>query len=143
MAGARGPLTDAIPLGGSSEGLFAFGPMPDSSRILRALLVLHPHEARPRITERVELIVEHVGAFRGGPLPARHGTQPTAFAAARRALPAGPAHPIRLDVTSAARSSSAGVLHLLVRVEGDAELSVSSPWATATGDRPRLELMVR
>ena len=142
MAGAGGPLTDAIPLGGASEGLFAFGPMPDASRILRALLVLHAHAAHPRTEVRAEVIVEQVGAFRGGPLPARHATQPVAFAASRRALAPGPVHSIRLDVTDAARSAGRS-LHLLVRVEGDARVRISSPWSTTPQKRPRLELMVR
>jgi hypothetical protein len=143
LAGARGPLGDAMPVGGSSEALLAFGPLPAASRIARALVVLSPHPARERVERRVEVVVERVGAFRGGALPARPGTTPADFAAARRMLPAGPARRVRLDVTDAARASGEARLHLLVRLRGDAEVLFASPWADDPASRPRLELMVR
>ncbi|MCB9591337.1 MAG: hypothetical protein H6719_01285 [Sandaracinaceae bacterium] len=143
VAAARGPLTDAMPVGGSSEALLAFGPLPEPSRVVRALLVLSPHASGPRVSEPAEVVVEHVGPFRGGPLPPRHGTTPTEFAAARRLVPEGPAHRLRLDVSEAARSTREGSLHLLVRLRGDAELRFASPWAEDVASRPRLELMVR
>lgn len=131
-------------VGGASEALLAFGPLPEPSRILRALLVVHPHERRQRVRAATEVVVESVGTFRGGALPARHATQPTLFAAARRIVGVGPARPLRFDVTEAARSASAGRLYLLVRLEGDAPaLHFASPWTVEARLRPRLELMVR
>ena len=132
-----------MPVGGSSEALLAFGPLPESSTILRALLVLHPHERGARLLETTEVVVEDVGPFRGGALPARHGAQPTDFAAARRLVPAGPPRPVRLDVTDAAHGAGAGSLHLLVRSGGDEALLFASPWVGDESARPRLELMVR
>ncbi|MBX3270956.1 MAG: hypothetical protein KF729_11890 [Sandaracinaceae bacterium] len=142
-AGAGEPLGDALPVGGASEALLAFGPMPAPSRLARALLVLSPHARRPRLARDVELVAERVGAFRGGALPARHAVLPTDFAAAVRRLPEGPARRVRLDVTRAARDADGGALHLLVRVRGEGALTFASPWADEPASRPRLELMVR
>lgn len=143
VAGARGPLGDAMPVGGTSEALLAFGSLPRGSRVARALVVLTPHPAGARVLTSTELVAERVGAFRGGPLPARHAPTPTDFAAARRQVPEGPARRVRLDVTRVAREAADGRLFLLLRTRGDGDLLFASPWAEDGGVRPRLELMVR
>lgn len=143
VAGARGRLDDAMPVGGRTEALLAFGSLPEGSRILRALLVLHPHDESPRVGAATELVVERVGRFRGGALPARHGAQPTAFAAAVRPLDEGPVRITRLDVTDAARDADDGRLYLLVRGDAEPALLFASPWANDPERHPRLELMVR
>ena len=136
-------LSDTIPLGGGAETLFTFGPMPEPSAILRALLILHPAEPRAPLTTSAQILVERIGAFRGGVLPARSSVPPTAFATARRQLRPGPAPIVRLDVTEAARAADAGSLHLLVRADSDTPLRFASPFASDLGSRPRIELMVR
>ena len=133
--------TDALWIGDGHESLLAFGPLPEPSRILRALLVLHPHEATPRVLDDRRVVVERTRRFSGGPLPPRGGTQPDSFAAARRELASGPSRPVRLDVTDAARGAGGEVLYLLVRSEGHA-LSLASPLYHSPDARPRVELLL-
>lgn len=142
-AGAGEPLDDSMPVGDGAESLLAFGPLPEPSQILRALLVLHPHAPGERLVSDSEVVVEHVEPFRGGALPRRHGRPPLPFAAARRPLSPGPQRPLRIDVTEAARSASGGDLHLLLRRRGGGgePLRFASPWYARTDARPRLELL--
>lgn len=148
VSGAVSRLDDSLPVGGqpNAESLLAFGPLPAGSEILRALLVLHPHEPGRPLGEPSEVVVEHVEPFRGGILPPRHAAQPLRFAAGRRALAAGPARPIRVDVTAAARSAADRDdrrLHLLLRRRdgGPVPLRFASPWHARPEARPRLELL--
>ncbi len=141
--------SDVLRVGGpsSAEGLLAFAPLPSAGGILRALLVLTPHEPAAPVTRTGEIVVEHVGAFQGGRLPARHAQTPLPFAAARVALPAGPARPVRVDVTSAARAAAGRgdhTLYLLVRLAGgDPDgARFASPWAPGLRVQPRLELLL-
>ncbi|HBQ11938.1 MAG TPA: hypothetical protein DEF51_12595 [Myxococcales bacterium] len=149
VAGRRRALGDGMPLGGraATEGLVAFGPMPASSEILRALLVVQPLDPHSRIDARHEVVVEQVEPFRGGALPARPGAGPLRFAAGRHALAPGPVLPLRIDVTEAARAAADRAdrrLHLLLRLrEGSARpLVLASPWAIDPQLRPRVELML-
>lgn len=139
-----GPLTDRLRVGDRRESLLAFGPLPEPSRILRALLVLHPHESSAALIERQTLVVERTGPFRGGPLPYRGSTQPDSFAAARRRLASGPPRPVRVDVTEAARAaggSDGSALYLLLRTRGS-PLRFASPFHHAPRARPRIELLL-
>ena len=147
VAGAPGRLDDELPAGDGLESLLAFGPLPEGSEILRALLVLHPHDRMTSLTAPVEVVVEHVEPFRGGPLPSRSSTQPLRFAAGRRLVPAGARLPVRVDVSDAARSAAGRDdrrLYLLVRVDDGPPSPVvfASPYAGQPSARPRLELLV-
>ncbi|HEY8432563.1 MAG TPA: hypothetical protein VIL20_29535 [Sandaracinaceae bacterium] len=142
------PLGDALGLGGpaGSEARLAFGPLPPPSRILRAVLVLHPWDPDARVDAPGEIVIEHVEPFRGGRRPARLSRTPAAFAAARRALPRGPARPVRIDLSAlvaAAAGRADRTLYLLVRLEGGdpAGVRFASPWSP-TSPGPRLELML-
>ncbi|MGF1468254.1 MAG: hypothetical protein ACFCGT_19200 [Sandaracinaceae bacterium] len=146
--GPRAPLGDVMALGGdhATEALLAFGPMPEASAVLRALLVLAPHDRADRWPEPLELVVERVEPFVGGALPPRPGPQPLPFAAARRLLPAGPSRPLRVDVTASARQAGGRRdrhLYLLLRLRpaGD-RLRLASPYHLRRQARPRLELLV-
>jgi hypothetical protein len=148
VSGADERLDDTLPVGGrrDAESLLAFGPLPDGSHILRALLVLHPHEPGRPLLVPSEVVVEHVEPFRGGALPPRHAAQPLRFAAGRRALAEGPARPVRVDVTEAAKSAAGRDdrrLYLLLRARdgGPAPLRFASPWYARPESRPRLEVL--
>lgn len=139
---------DVLSVGGPdrAQALLAFGPLPTERGVLRALLVLTPHEPPAGIARTGELVVEHVEPFRGGLLPPRDGL-PLRFAAARVALPAGPARPVRVDLTAAVRAAAARrdrTLYIAVRlVDGDpAGARFASPWATGARGQPRLELLL-
>lgn len=143
------PLGDRLPVGGpsGSEALLAFGALPARSAILGALLVLQPLDPSVRVERSGEFLVEHVEPFRGGALPSRSRVGPRAFLAASRSVPEGPARPIRVDVTRAARDAAERAdrtLHLLLRLEGGdaAGLSLTSPWAFDPDVQPRLELLL-
>lgn len=141
----RAPRGDALPIGAGREALLAFGPLPENGRIVRALLVLHPHGAFDRVLARGEIVVEHVEPFRGGAMPARQRRGPRTFAAAVRLLAPGPLRSQRMEVTGAARSAagrSDHTLYLLVRLDGGARAVFASPWAPGEG-APRLELLIQ
>lgn len=147
MAGAPAGLDDELPAGAGLESLLAFGPMPERAQILRALLVLHPHDRVPSLAAPVEVVVEHVEPFRGGRLPSRSSAQPLSFAAGRRVAPAGVRLPLRVDVSEAARAAAGRDdrrLYLLVRVPEETRTAVvfASPFARPPRARPRLELLV-
>lgn len=147
VAGAPAGLDDELPAGAGLESLLAFGPLPQGSEILRALLVLHPHDRVPSLAAPVEIVVEHVEPFRGGRLPSRSSAQPLRFAAGRRLVPAGVRLPLRVDVSDAARAAAGRDdhrLYLLVRVPDDrvAPVVFASPFARPRSARPRLELLV-
>src|SRR5690606_6317206 len=138
------------PMGGPSgaEALLSFAPLPAPSAIVRAILVLHPHDPLARIEQRGEVVVEHVEPFRGGRLPARRTSTPAIFAAARSALPVGAARPVRIDLTRLARTTAARrdrTLNVLVRLasgpSGGARFA--SPWSVGDRVQPRLELTLR
>ncbi len=136
-----GPLTDRLRVGEGRESLLAFGPLPEASRVLRARLVLHPHDAAARLDAPQLLVVERTRRFAGGPLPLRRGAQPDRLAAARRALAPGPARTLRVDVTDAARAAGGERLYLLLRA-GDAALAYASPNHPRPRVRPRIELLL-
>jgi hypothetical protein len=141
----RAPRADALPVGGGAESLLAFRDMPPQGRILTALLVLTPHDAFSRVLEDAEIVVERVEPFRGGALRPRAGEGTRTFAAAIRSLPAGPARPLHIDLTSAARDAAGRrdrTLYLLVRQEGGARATYRSPWSPSAGT-PRLEVLVQ
>ena len=144
------PRADVLPLGGPSgaEVLLAFGPLPARSRIAGALLVLHPHDPLGRVGADGELVVERGEPFRGGALPARRVSAPLCLAAARSALPAGPARPIRVDLTALTREAAARhdhTLYLVVRLDGGEPSGArfASPWAIGERVQPRLELTLQ
>ncbi|MGE0787905.1 MAG: hypothetical protein AB7S26_19680 [Sandaracinaceae bacterium] len=134
-------LTDRLAVGDGHEALLAFGPLPGASRILRALLVLHPHDAAERGDAERSLFVERTGPFVGGGLPRRGGHAPDRFAAAARRVAPGPPRTLRFDVTHAAREAGEGELYLIVRTD-DAALTFASPYHRDPRARPRLELLL-
>lgn len=138
------PLGDRLRVGGGDESLLTFGPVPAASELLRAVLVLRRHETAPPLSEDAELIVESVGPYRGGVLPARGGTIAAPFAAARRSLAAGPPRDLRVDVTAAVRSSAERpdrTVYLLLRASDEAQY-FASPQHSTEDRHPRLELML-
>lgn len=145
-----GPRADVLSIGGPSgaEALLAFGPLPARSSIAGALLVLHPDDALGRVDAGGEVIVERGEPFRGGELPARRTSAPVFLAAARGALPAGPARPVRIDLSALARDAAARddrTLYLLVRLHGGSPAGArfASPWALGDRVQPRLELTLQ
>ncbi len=143
---SRRPLDDAMVLGaGGGEALLAFGPLPGRSAILRALLVLHPLDPDERVARPGELAVEHVEPFRGGWLPPRASVGPRSFLAGMHALAAGPARPVRVDLTATAQAAAGRpdrMLYVLVRQSGGDGVALASPWAVGDRVQPRLELML-
>jgi hypothetical protein len=141
------PRSDALLVGAGRESLLAFGPLPPGHRILRAVLVLHPHDGEDRIADDAEIVVEHVEPFRGGALPARREPGPLTFAAARAALARGPARPLRVDVTGATQNAAGrrdqSLYVLLRRTGGGLEPALfASPWAIGDRIQPRVEILV-
>lgn len=141
----EGPRGSTLPIGGGAEGLLAFGPLPADSAIHRALLVLHPIDAR--VERGGEIVVERVEGFTGGQLPARRTATALAFAAARSALPAGPARPVRIDLTELTKDAATRgdrTLHVLLRLSEGAPSGAhfASPWAIGDRVQPRLELIL-
>lgn len=144
------PPADALTLGGpeEAEALLSFAPLPAPSTIVRAILVLHPHDRLVRIEREGELVIEHVPPFRGVRLPPRRTHTPTALAPARVALPVGAARPARIDLTQLTRSAAARrdrTLNVLVRLQDGppAGARFASPWNVGARTQPRLEFTLR
>jgi hypothetical protein len=146
---AATPRGDVLPIGGpsGSEALLAFGPLPARSNIDGALLVLHPHDPLGRVDAGGEVVIERGEPFRGGRVRARRASAPLMFAAARSSLEAGPARPVRIDLTALTRDAAGRddrTLYLLVRLHGGSPSGArfASPWAVGERVQPRLELML-
>jgi hypothetical protein len=150
----QGPIpdSDVLLIGGQKDREFhmAFGPLPESGSVSRAVLVLAPHRTWTPPSGGAELRVFVTRPFRGSDLTRRDAPRREPTPATRAALAPGSTRVLRMDLTdavAAARVRGATWVFLAIAAESDpsdgSPLRFASPRNLRAEDRPRLELSVR
>lgn len=142
--------TDVLLLGGDlgAVAYLGFGPLPAEAGVVRAQLVLQPHESWSGAPVDARVVVRRTRPFRGDGLTRRAAPESLGGSVDERPVEAGGPRPIVLDLTDAVRQAQrAGRAHLHVelRVDGAEGLPwrLASPRAVDPDLRPRLELGLR
>lgn len=142
--------TDVLLLGGDlgAVAYLGFGPLPVEAGVVRAQLVLQPHESWSGAPVDARVLVHRTRPFRGGGLTRRAAPESLGGSVDERPIEAGGPRPIVLDVTDALRQArQAGRAHLYLELRVDEAQGLpwrlASPRAADPDLRPRLELGLR
>ncbi|RLB52577.1 MAG: hypothetical protein DRJ42_14465 [Deltaproteobacteria bacterium] len=142
--------TDLLPIGGDDGQIayLTFGPIPDTGRVEKAVLVLWPHVTWDPPGVPARLAAYRTESFEGPILGRRNAPRRSRLPVSEAGIAPGATRLLHFDVTEpvieAQRTGSTEIsLAIVSRGDEAAALRFASPRSLAFGRRPRLELTVR
>jgi hypothetical protein len=145
------PETDVLPLGGPGDARvhLAFAPLPETSRIGRAVVWLVPHESWAPPEDEVVLAFHQTAPLHATTLTRRNAPRITSRPLVEAAIAPGATRAIRADVTEAVRDAIAvgarriSLAIVVAEAPGRGTFRFASPRALDARARPRLEVLIR